>query len=52
MLRFFRQYYPIRNIFFVMGEGVFIYVSVLAAAFITTGHPHCTSILGFTPSFF
>jgi sugar transferase (PEP-CTERM system associated) len=37
MLRFFRQYYPIRNIFFVMGEGVFIYVSVLTAAFITTG---------------
>ena len=37
MLRLFRQYYPIRNIFFVMGEGVFIYVSVLAAAFITSG---------------
>ena len=37
MLRIFRQYYPIRNIFFVMGEGVFIYASVLAAAFITMG---------------
>ena len=37
MLRFFRQYYPIRNIFFVMGEGIFIYASVLAAAFIISG---------------
>jgi len=37
MLRFFRQYYPIRNIFFVMAEGIFIYASVLAAAFITMG---------------
>ena len=37
MLRLFRQYYPIRNIFFVMGEGIFIYASVLAAAFITSG---------------
>ena len=37
MLRFFRQYYSIRNIFFVLGEGVVIYVSVLAAALITTG---------------
>ncbi|MBT8358782.1 MAG: TIGR03013 family PEP-CTERM/XrtA system glycosyltransferase [Deltaproteobacteria bacterium] len=31
MLRFFKQYYPIRNIFFVIGEGFFIYISVLAA---------------------
>ena len=31
MLRFFKQYYPIRNIFFVIGEGLFIYVSVLIA---------------------
>ena len=31
MLRLFKQYYPIRNIFFVIGEGVFIYGSVLAA---------------------
>ena len=31
MLRFFKQYYPIRNIFFVIGEGLFIYVSVLVA---------------------
>jgi len=31
MLRFFKQYYPIRNIFFVLGEGLFIYISVLVA---------------------
>jgi sugar transferase (PEP-CTERM system associated) len=37
MLRLFRQYYPIRNIFFVIGEGIFIYASVLAAACITIG---------------
>jgi sugar transferase (PEP-CTERM system associated) len=48
MLRFFRQYYPIRNIFFVMGEGVFIYVSVLTAAFITTG----PSVLYEQPGFY
>ena len=34
MLRFFKQYYPIRNIFFVVGEGVFIFVSVLTAFYI------------------
>ncbi|MCU0561316.1 MAG: TIGR03013 family PEP-CTERM/XrtA system glycosyltransferase [Desulfobacterales bacterium] len=37
MLRLFRQYYPIRNIFFFLGEGVFIYASVWAAAMITKG---------------
>lgn len=31
MLRIFRQYYPIRNIFFVIGESIFIYISVLIA---------------------
>ena len=34
MLRFFKQYYPIRNVFFVFGEGVFIFVSVLMASYI------------------
>jgi len=34
MLRFFKQYYPIRNIFFVIGEGLFIYASVLFATWI------------------
>ncbi len=34
MLRFFKQYYPIRNVFFVFGEGIFIFVSVLMASYI------------------
>ena len=34
MLRFFKQYYPIRNIFFVIGEGLFLYISVLVATWI------------------
>lgn len=35
MLRLFKQYYPIRNIFFVIGEGFFIFLSVITASFIT-----------------
>ncbi len=31
MLRLFKQYYPIRNLFFVIGEGLIIYLSVLLA---------------------
>ena len=31
MLRLFRQYYPVRNLLFVLGEGAFIYASVLIA---------------------
>ena len=34
MLRIFRQYYPIRNIFFFIGEGLAIYISVLIASWI------------------
>jgi len=34
MLRIFKQYYPIRNIFFFIGEGLVIYVSVVVASFI------------------
>ena len=34
MLRFFKQYYPIRNVFFVVGESVFIFVSVLMASYL------------------
>ena len=34
MLRLFKQYYPIRNIFFVIGEGVIIFLSVITASFI------------------
>jgi len=37
MLRLFRQYYPIRNIFFVVGEGLFIFVSVLIASWLLLG---------------
>ena len=32
MLRIFKQYYPIRNIFFFIGEGLVIYASVLMAS--------------------
>ncbi|MBU0699625.1 MAG: TIGR03013 family PEP-CTERM/XrtA system glycosyltransferase [Proteobacteria bacterium] len=34
MLRLFRQYYPIRNIFFVIGEGLTIFTSVIIASWI------------------
>jgi sugar transferase (PEP-CTERM system associated) len=37
MLRLFKKYYPIRNFFFVAGEGVFIFVSVLVAVLIIFG---------------
>ncbi len=39
MLRLFKQYYPIRNIFFFLGEGVFIYLSVVLAALFLLGGP-------------
>lgn len=32
MLRIFKQYYPIRNIFFFIGEGLAIYASVIVAS--------------------
>jgi len=34
MLRIFKQYYPIRNIFFFIGEGLVIYISVIIASWI------------------
>ena len=37
MLRLFRQYYPIRNIFFVIGESLFICVSVVIASWLIIG---------------
>ncbi len=37
MLRLFKQYYPIRNIFFVTGEFLFIYFSVYTASLILMG---------------
>jgi sugar transferase (PEP-CTERM system associated) len=37
MLQIFKQYYPLRNIFFVAGEGIFIFISVLLASLIILG---------------
>ena len=37
MLRFFKQYYPIRNVFFVIGEGLFIFLSVSLATLMILG---------------
>jgi sugar transferase (PEP-CTERM system associated) len=37
LLRLFRQYYPIRNVIFATGEGLFIYLSVIIAAWIKIG---------------
>jgi sugar transferase (PEP-CTERM system associated) len=39
MLRIFKKNYPIRNVFFVIGEGIFIYVSLMLASVIILG-PH------------
>jgi sugar transferase (PEP-CTERM system associated) len=37
MLKLFKQYYPIRNIFFLVGESVFIVLSVLLATWVMSG---------------
>ncbi len=37
MLRILKQYYPIRNVFFVIGEGLVIYSSVLLACLVVLG---------------
>ena len=37
MLRVFKQYYPIRNIFFVVGEGLVIFLSVSLASLLIMG---------------
>lgn len=42
MLQLFKQYYPIRNVFFVIGEGVFIFSSVLIASWIILGADEIT----------
>ena len=34
MLNIFRQYYPIRNVFFVIGEGLAIYIAVILSTWI------------------
>ena len=38
MLRIFKQYYPIRNIFFVLGEGLIVCLAVYLASFIVLGY--------------
>ena len=37
MLKIFKQYYPIRNIFFFVGESFFIVLSILLATWVTSG---------------
>jgi len=37
MLRVFKKYYPIRNVFFVIGEGLFIFASVFLSSLIILG---------------
>ena len=37
MLRLFKQYYPIRNAIFVLGEGIIIFLSVIIACWIILG---------------
>jgi sugar transferase (PEP-CTERM system associated) len=38
MLRLFKQYYPVRNALFVVGEGLFIFVSVVIASWLLIGN--------------
>lgn len=38
MLRILKQYYPVRNAVFVVGEGLFIFVSVVIASWIIIGN--------------
>ncbi len=37
MLRIFKKYYPARNIIFIIGEGLFIYASVMVAGWLILG---------------
>ena len=37
MLRIFRQYYPVRNAFFVLGEGLVIFSSIIIASWLYLG---------------
>ena len=43
MLRVFKQYYPIRNVFFVVGEGIFIFIAVLTVSSLFLGSRHPTN---------
>jgi sugar transferase (PEP-CTERM system associated) len=42
MLQVFKRYYPIRNIFFVVGEGLFIFLSVSLASYLILGQDSFT----------
>jgi len=46
MLRIFKKYYPIRNALFVLGEGIFIFVSVIIASRLLLGS--AKSIFGYS----
>ena len=37
MLKLFKQYYPIRNIFFFVGESIFIVLSIMLATWVISG---------------
>ncbi|MDP2799366.1 MAG: capsular biosynthesis protein CpsE, partial [Deltaproteobacteria bacterium] len=37
MIKIFNQYYPIRNVLFVVGEGGLIFLSVILAAMVRLG---------------
>ena len=43
MLRLFKQYYPVRNAIFVVGEGLFIFLSVIIASWILIGNHFISS---------
>jgi sugar transferase (PEP-CTERM system associated) len=44
MLRLFKQYYPVRNAVFVVGEGLFIFLSVIFASWIVLGNKYVDNI--------
>ncbi len=44
MLRLFKQYYPVRNAVFVVGEGIFIFLSVIFASWIVLGNRYVQDI--------
>ena len=44
MLRLFKQYYPVRNAVFVVGEGIFIFLSVIFASWIVLGNKYVDDV--------
>ena len=49
MLRLFKQYYPVRNAIFVVGEALFIFLSVLIASFLMIGSESFSTDHGLIP---